>query len=185
MESRSRGEHSVGTVARSWQDHGMRFRWMLGACGFAVVAAACGDGAAPRPEGGALVLEVGGDHSSLREALRTQGVLPADPQRQEPGGAVTRDDERRDDDRRGQGAATEPPAPPTPAPSPSPAEDAFFVVELADGQTLVQLARKHLGNGNRFPEILELNGWTEADSRRLRAGQKVKIPRSRDAQTRR
>lgn len=143
----------------------MRFRRMLGACSFAALAAACGDGAVASPDQGALVLEVGGDHSSLRQALQAAGVrLPADA-------SAKRDD-------RGEDAA---PAAPKPEPAPPPpraVEDAFFTVELGEDQTLVQLARKHLGNGNRFREILELNGWTEADSRRLRVGQQVKIPRA-------
>ncbi len=41
----------------------------------------------------------------------------------------------------------------------------------------MHLARKHLGDGARVSEILQLNGWSEADARRLLAGQKVKLPK--------
>jgi nucleoid-associated protein YgaU len=57
-------------------------------------------------------------------------------------------------------------------------EQAFTTVVLAEGQTLIHLARKHLGDGNRFRDILELNGWTEVESRRLKPGTKVKIPKA-------
>ena len=66
-------------------------------------------------------------------------------------------------------------APVAPAPEPAPS---FVVVKLARGQTLIHLAKKHLGDGNRFRDILALNGWTEADARRLRENQDVKIPRA-------
>lgn len=61
--------------------------------------------------------------------------------------------------------------------APRPSTD-YFVVTLGPRQNLIQLAKKHLGNGNRFREIMALNGWSEADTRRLQAGQKVKIPRT-------
>jgi nucleoid-associated protein YgaU len=41
---------------------------------------------------------------------------------------------------------------------------------------LIHLAKKYLGDGNRFREILTANGWTERDARRLPAGQAVKVP---------
>ena len=40
----------------------------------------------------------------------------------------------------------------------------------------MHLAKQHLGSGLRYREILEANGWTEADAKRLREGQAVKIP---------
>jgi nucleoid-associated protein YgaU len=77
---------------------------------------------------------------------------------------------------------TDEPAPPSddvneapPTPSPEPPAD-HIVVKLEKNQTLIHLAKKHLGNGNRFRELLEYNGWTDSDARRLREGQLVKIP---------
>ena len=47
---------------------------------------------------------------------------------------------------------------------------------LSGGQTLYGLAQEHLGSGNRWPELLELNQWTEEDALRLPPGTKVKLP---------
>ncbi len=49
-------------------------------------------------------------------------------------------------------------------------------VTLSGGQTLYGLAQEHLGSGNRWPELLELNQWTEEDALRLPPGTKVKLP---------
>ena len=49
-------------------------------------------------------------------------------------------------------------------------------MELGDGETLYGLCKRHLGNGARWIEVLELNGWSERDAMRLRAGQRVKLP---------
>jgi hypothetical protein len=56
-----------------------------------------------------------------------------------------------------------------------------IVVALERGETLMQLAKRHLGSSSRFGEILARNGWTEAEARRLPAGQLVKIPVDRSA----
>lgn len=135
------------------------------AAGLVLLAgAACGGEAAAGQVGDRLVLEVGGEQSSLREALRAAGVTPAprdaQPEPEEPRKASTEE---------------APPAPP-PTPSPEPPPPAWFEVTLADGDTPIHLARRHLGDANRFREILALNGWDESDARRLRPGQKVKIP---------
>ncbi len=50
------------------------------------------------------------------------------------------------------------------------------MVELSRGETLIHLAKKYLGDGNRFRDILTANGWTEQDARRLPAGQLVRVP---------
>lgn len=134
-----------------------------------------------RSSEGVLVLEVGGEHGSLRGALLAAGVdanaiapalriadaTPADaglahdesPANGERAPAKPPDQE--------QGSA-EPPRPGVGG------ED--VVVELGRGETLMQLAKHHLGSSARYREILERNGWSEADARRLRAGQLVKIP---------
>jgi len=133
------------------------------AAGFVLLAgAACGGEAAAGHAGDRLVLEVGGEQSSLREALRAAGATSA------PGDAQTESN--------GERNATTRDAPPVPPPEPPP--PAWFEVTLADGDTPIHLARRHLGDANRFREILALNGWDEGDARRLRAGQKVKIPAS-------
>jgi len=143
-------------------------------------ALACGTlgGCAPSEAGaspvdGVLVLEVGGEQSSLRQALVAAGVDVAPAVRRE---ATPID-----------AGASAPPAespaespPPGPQPEPGVAAD-HVVVELGRGETLMQLAKKHLGSSNRYHEILERNGWTEADARRLRPGQLVKVPKDRSA----
>lgn len=150
----------------------MRFRRMLVAWSFAVVAGACAEGAEAKYSDGALVLEVGGQQASLREALRAAGVrMPR---------TGTEPEDRRDAEPRDNAAPARSVAPSDAPPSTPPVEEPWFVVSLADGQTLIHLARKHLGDGNRFRELLALNGWSEADSRRLRVGQQVKIPRQQD-----
>ena len=58
-----------------------------------------------------------------------------------------------------------------------PAAPDWFLVTLGPKQTLIHLAKKHLGNGNRYREIMQVNGWDEDQVRRLPAGTQVKIPR--------
>lgn len=154
--------------------------------------AACGgDASLPSGGDGVMVLELGGEQASLRGALAKAGVkvdppiqLVAEPAPPEPvkppkgrDPAPTpppKQDGAKPDDP--QGARPAPDAPSAPADEP-----AFTTVTLGEGQTLIHLARKHLGDGNRFREILTLNGWTEAESRRLKPGTKVKIPKASTA----
>lgn len=167
--------------------------------GFICLAACSDSNAAARGSDSRMVLELGGAHGSLRGALQTAGVEPAAPRRVS---AVT-SDARGDESPGAQAGGAEPERPsPTPVAEPgaapaassegpppsrvdAPAEPDFVVVTLGERQTLIHLARKHLGDANRFREILTLNGWSEADSRRLAAGQKVKIPRSGSRSSRR
>jgi hypothetical protein len=67
------------------------------------------------------------------------------------------------------------PTPPEPAPEPAPATPQRFVFLEANG-TLSEVSLKHLGTSHRWKEILELNGWTEAQSRKLQAGTKILLP---------
>jgi len=151
------------------------------------VFAACGGDGEPMPAGdGALVLELGGNQPSLRKALERAGLAVPPPVDLSP--AVTAPAPATGDAdapkptpplRRGSEEAPKSSTPtPAPTPAPAPAEQAFTTVVLAEGQTLIHLARKHLGDGNRFRDILELNGWTEVESRRLKPGTKVKIPKA-------
>ena len=48
-------------------------------------------------------------------------------------------------------------------------------MRLGDGETLIHLARRHLGDGRRYTDLLKWNGWTEKDARRLPRNQPVKI----------
>lgn len=67
------------------------------------------------------------------------------------------------------------PAPPEPRPAPPPAER---TVVLEQGMTLYSIAREHLPGRpeDGVRRILERNGWTEAQVRRLPRGTKVKLP---------
>lgn len=160
-----------------WEDGAMR-RVLTGLSCVLLGSLGCtsSDGA-PKPSDGVLVLEVGGEQPSLREALVAHGVTvaPFILLRREGSAAVPAREEtpsERGEPSPGPESRTRPVAPP-----PEPAES-FVVVKLARGQTLIHLAKKHLGDGNRFRDILALNGWTEADARRLRENQDVKIPRA-------
>lgn len=139
-----------------------------------------GAGCAPQPaeartSDGVLVLELGGNHASLRGALEQLGVSLHPPQEllPPPQAAPPEPDDRRPDPGPQQdGTEQPPPAPPPVSPTPE-----FFVVKLGKNERVIHLARRHLGDGNRFGEILALNGWTETDARRLQEGTPVKIPK--------
>ncbi len=119
-----------------------------------------GAAAAPRATDGILVLEVGGAHESLRAALLAAGVVPV-----AAGGEPTSVD----------ASATENEPVTAAPPEITPAAD-HVVVVLGRGETLAQIAKRHLGNAARYREILARNGWTEAQARRLPEGQLVKVP---------
>jgi nucleoid-associated protein YgaU len=181
----------TASVAAAWRAHdnaAMRVLGVIGGWWLVLGLGACSEGRAAATAESRLVLEVGGQHASLRRTLIAGGVEVAPPQR------LRTEAESPDADAAGGEAAAPPPespraaapdptsakgepVPPTPPPAPPASEESFFHVKLANGQTLIHLARKHLGDGNRFREILALNGWTEAQSRRLAEGQRVKIPR--------
>ena len=143
---------------------------------------------------GTLVLELGGQHASLRESLRAAGIVlevPAaggpvvDTERGDAPSPRTAADPVAPTPAHDGGAAPEPrepqqaqQAPPEPPP-PALTEPTFTVVELRQNETLMLLARRHLGDGNRYREIMALNGWSDAQSRRLATGTKVKIPVAR------
>lgn len=138
--------------------------------------AAC-EPAPARPGPDTLVLEIGGHHDSLRQALIAAGRHPSPGPSSEADGAAAVDAGA--DRMRADPAVERVEPPPVREPAPR-----HIVVELGRGQTLIHLAKLHLGDGNRYREILTANGWTESDARRLRAGQSVKIPVTDAAQPR-
>jgi hypothetical protein len=128
----------------------------LASVGLAIGFAACaGDEPKERSEN-RLVLEIGNEAGSLRDGLAL--ARERDP-KQAP--APVPDP-----------AAAKPTPTPAPTPTPTPAR----TVTLRPQQTLIQVATEHLGDGARYTEILALNGWTEADARRLPPGTSVKLP---------
>lgn len=144
------------------------------------LVAACSDGhAAVVPSDGTLVLEIGGGAESLRGTLAQLGVVVDAPHllrerpAAEPDPAPHQAEPLDEQPQQGPGAGSpEQPPPPTPAP---PLD--HFVVTLAPRETLTHLAKRHLGDSTRYPEIMRLNGWTERDVLRLRPGREVKIPK--------
>ncbi|MBL8737923.1 MAG: LysM peptidoglycan-binding domain-containing protein [Planctomycetes bacterium] len=142
------------------------------------LAAACSDGhAAAVPSDGTLVLELGGDAASLRGTLANLGVAVEAPHllREQPA-APSEPSPRPVQTQGPTELGTDTPPVPPPAPTEQPPLD-YFVVTLAPRETLTHLAKRHLGDGTRYPEIMRLNGWTERDVLRLRPGREVKIPK--------
>lgn len=143
-----------------------------------LTAVSCGSSeAAGKPIDGTLRLEVGGMQGSLREALSAAGVVMAPAKHVRA--VEPEPDPSGEPSPMPTPATAHEPTPPVPAPAVSPpAEPAerFRIVVLGRGQTLIHLAKIHLGNGNRFREILAANGWTEAQARRLPEGTKVRVP---------
>lgn len=163
----------------------MRCARICGGGALVLWLAACSDSQAASHVGeGRLVLELGGSHASLREALTKAGIAVAGAQRVTAPASPDAPAEAPAAEPAGSGGAA-PPKPvgePVPAPTPT-AEEPFVYVTLGERQTLIHIARKYLGDANRFREIVELNGWSEADTRRLKAGQRVKIPRPTNTAT--
>lgn len=124
--------------------------------------AACGRPAAAARGEDTLLLEVGGEQGSLRQALVAAGV-PLAPRAASITEPMPLPEPREH---------VPPDAPPVPAVTPPD----HILVELGRGETLIHLAKRHLGDGNRFRDILTANGWTENDARRLPAGQLVRVP---------
>lgn len=142
----------------------------------------CGEDVGAAVKEDELVLEVGGSAGSLRDALAQRGVVIAPPirvrsaepePRPAPNGGGRPEPSPTPTPR-----VTPSPAPPEPAPAPKiePPAPTYRIVKLAKRQTLMHLSKQHLGDANRFREIMQLNGWDDAAARRLPEGQDVKIP---------
>lgn len=141
-----------------------------------------------------LSLEVGGEYASLRGALVAMGRDVAPPKRlrpveqqpaSSPGDALAGGSARgAEPEPLGPGSARrlDPPAQPAVEPlepePPPPAVSEWVTVELPNKETVVDIARRHLGDGNRFHEIMKWNGLSEAAARKLRPGHPIRIKRS-------
>ncbi len=62
------------------------------------------------------------------------------------------------------------------APAVEESEDAYY--EIQSGDTLWAIASKHLGDGNRYPEIFEANREVIQDPDLIFPGQKIRIPKA-------
>ena len=56
--------------------------------------------------------------------------------------------------------------------------DAFGVHEVAAGDTLSKLAKRYLGDANRYMDIFNANKGTLTDPDKIRVGQKLNIPKA-------
>ncbi len=65
----------------------------------------------------------------------------------------------------------DPAAPPS---APAAPEEQYYVIEKGD--TLWAIAKKFLGNGNRWPELFEANKEVILDPDKIFPGQKIRIP---------
>jgi hypothetical protein len=140
--------------------------------------AACGRSAPSGPPGpDVMVLDLGGNHAPLGPSLRA-----VDPTLRSAPTAPATSSAPASGSGSGSGSAPAPEPEPTPAapegepkaePAPAPAER---WVELGAGQTISELARAHLGSAKRWREVLQVNGWTEEQARKLRPGTRVKLP---------
>ncbi|HEB53251.1 MAG TPA: hypothetical protein ENI87_08365 [bacterium] len=117
------------------------------------------------------MLELGGEQPSLRAQLVAMGRTVAAPRPAAPPSDAP---------------PLDVPDPlPGPEPRPEPQlepQSEWVLVELPPGETLIHLARRHLGDGRRFVDLLRWNGWTEQDARRLPEGQAVRVKRAELAQ---
>ena len=104
------------------------------------------------PTGNRLVLEVGGEQTSLREALREMGRPVGAPKRLRPA----------------------PPAQPL-----APAEQEWVIVKMKQGDAnLGDVAKRHLGSSRRYLDIQRWNDIDDEQAKRLRVGHELKLKRS-------
>lgn len=143
---------------------------------------------APKPStGDCLVLEVGGEQSSLREALREMGRPVGGPKRlrSPPPAPVTPANSAPFDAARQSQPAVVPDDPfpfqaASSAPPPTLASDQEWVtVRMERGDAnLGDVAKRHLGSSRRYLDIQRWNGIDDAQAKRLRVGHELKLKRS-------
>lgn len=146
--------------------------------------ASCAQRAAARVAGdGEFVLELGGAGRSLATSLKNCKVellpapepLPAPVVETEPPAK----DPVRTPSPKSESEREVPPDPlRTLVVAPQDAAANWFEVELGPQETLMDVASKHLGSAKRFKEIMTLNGFTDRDTRRLKAGTRIKVPKA-------
>lgn len=145
----------------------MRFRVPLsvvvGLAAVWVTSSGCGrDPAPPADQDDLLVFTIGGDSPTLRSRLRMPPLKRSDVFEKRP-------------EKRAQKVPRRPG--PTFRPlAPTPEREVPRTAKLRPGETIVGLCKRVLGDGNRYPEVLKLNGWTEQQARRLPRGAEVKLP---------
>ncbi len=126
-----------------------RTLWFVG---LVVFLAACSPSGSEDQLEDPLVLELGGDNPHMAPALRKRAA------------EVLSEPSPVDDPQ------------PVPDPDPVPPRQRYREIALPDGGSLYKLCSDHLGDGTRWPDIAKLNGWTEAEVKRLRPGTLVKLP---------
>jgi nucleoid-associated protein YgaU len=142
------------------------------------VSACSGKPAAAAGKDGTLVLELGGSADSLAATLRRAGVELLPPQ--VPPTADPADEQPRDEQGRAQSPADRAPGdrPPVPDLVPAPATGADWLeVEVKKGQTVMAIAQEYLGTTRRYREILRLNDMSEEQAKRIKPGDKLRVPK--------
>lgn len=145
--------------------------------------ASCAQRAAARVAGdGEFVLELGGSGRSLATSLRNCKVelLPAPEPLAAPvvEPASIPEEKPKPESVTPKAPGQEPPS--DPAVATQPESQDYFEVALGPQETLMDVASKHLGSAKRFKEIMTLNGFSERDTRRLKAGTRIKVPKPKN-----
>lgn len=154
-------------------------RWWFSGVVLSALSVGCGEaGPAATAHDDVLVLELGGGHARLTEALddvraRLNAVADGDPGEvaMPVSASKTAETESVAVAIPSSLPEAEPASPVLPPPAAQPRR-----VRLEQGQTLYRLAVMHLGDGSRWRELLKPNGWTEGDLDRLPAGTWVQLP---------
>lgn len=143
-----------------------------------VLATACAPSPVIKELGdGELVLELGAGHRSFAASLRSLGVTLLPPKNFQEVQLVEPEPNPVGPGSKQAEKETDKPPPKELPLLPPPVDPGFFEVTLQQNQTLIDLAKKYLGSGAKFTEILRANGFSEADAKRLKAGRKIKIPK--------
>ena len=169
------------------EDQAMRLGWDLVLLSAALVSvSACAKPDAPPASDDVLVLEVGGEQASLREALRAMGRQVGPPRQLRPVEASSEPADVRASagpapsasvavEAAPAGVRAEEPSPPSPAAVTS----EWVIVELEErDRHLGDVARRHLGSERRYLDIMRWNSIDDAQAKRLRPGHRLKLKRS-------